>query len=341
MSCKKDNTNNPILPDNSTFISAVDISSYPEISASNPVFFDLDGNPSDFLDILKENGVNTIRLRLWVNPPSGHSGFEEVKQFSQILKGKGFKVWLSLHYSDTWADPGQQTIPLKWQNLNFSELKERVHSYTKQVVDEINPDFIQIGNEVNSGFLLPFGNIEQNSSGFLDLLDMGIQAVRSNSPYTKIIIHFAGVDGSDWFFNQVKQLDFDIIGLSYYPIWHGKSLTLLKQTMKYLGQAYGKDVVIAETAYPFTLGWNDWTNNIVGLDEHLILPQFPASAQGQRDFVKQIKKISQEVETGIGFCYWGGELVAWKGNQATDGSPWENQALFDFQNRALPVLQEF
>jgi len=340
VSCKKD-TIEPIFSDNLTFISAVDISSYPEISATDPVFYDFDGKPKDFLEILKENGVNVVRLRLWVNPPKGHSGFEEVNQFSQVLKAKGFKVWLALHYSDTWADPGQQVIPVLWHDLGFTELKERVYTYTKQVVDEINPDFIQIGNEVNSGFLHPIGHIDQNSQNFLELLNSGIQAVRNNSPNTKVIIHYAGIEGSDWFFNLVKQLDFDIIGLSYYPIWHGKSLVLLKQTMEYLGHAYGRDVLIAETAYPFTLDWNDWTNNIVGLEEHLILPDFPASMQGQKEFVKQIRKLLQEVDAGIGFCYWGGELIAWKGYQSTDGSPWENQALFDFQNRALPVLQEF
>jgi len=168
-----------------------------------------------------------------------------------------------------------------------------------------------------------------------------ILAVRGNNNDTKIIIHFAGIEGADWFFNKINDLDYDIIGLSYYPIWHGKSLDNLKITMKQLSQKYKKQIVIAETAYPFTLEWNDWTNNIVGLDEQLILPEYPASIEGQRKFIKQIKKITKEVENGIGFCYWGAELIAWKGNQSEDASTWENQALFDFNNKALPAIKEF
>jgi arabinogalactan endo-1,4-beta-galactosidase len=165
--------------------------------------------------------------------------------------------------------------------------------------------------------------------------------VREDSSDCKIIIHFAGLKGLDWFFNQVKTIDYDIIGLSYYPIWHGKSLAELKLNMQQLGDLYKKKILIAETAYPFTLAWNDWTNNIVGLSDQLILPEYPALPEGQRNFIHHIKKIVEESPTGLGFCYWGGELIAWKGKQATNGSPWENQALFDFNNLALPVLEVF
>lgn len=342
ISCNKDDLIVPIPENgNSKFISAVDISSYPEISNSSPIFYDLDGNQNEFLDILKESGVNTIRLRLWVNPSNGHSGFNEVKQFSQTLKSKGFKIWLTIHYSDTWADPSTQEIPMQWQGISFTALKDSVFNYTKKVVTELEPNFIQIGNEINSGLLHPYGHISNNFQNFIELMTMGIKAVRDNSNETKIILHFAGIEGSDWFFNQVNTLDYDIIGLSYYPIWHGKSLNNLKTKMQYLIETYNKKIVIAETAYPFTLEWNDWTDNIVGLDEQLILPEYPATPEGQKKFIEQIKILTKEIENGIGFCYWGAELIAWKGNQSTNASPWENQALFDFNNKALPVLREF
>ena len=342
ISCEKENA---VEPDpgntNQEFIAAVDISSYPEISATNPTFYDLEGNQKDLLVILKENGVNTVRLRLWVNPENDHSGFDEVAQFSTTLKSNGLKVWLSLHYSDTWADPGQQEIPAQWQNLSFEDLKESVYTYTQEVVTEIKPDFVQIGNEINSGLLHPLGHLQNNRQQFLELIAAGALAVRDHSPQTKIILHFAGIEGADWFFNQVSTIDYDIMALSYYPIWHGKSLDALSTSMLNLSQTHDKPILIAETAYPFTLEWNDWTNNIVGLGEQLILPQYPASAEGQREFIHQIKSISQGLVNGLGFCYWGAELVAWKGNEATDASPWENQALFDFDNKALPVLLEF
>jgi len=341
-SCKKESTG-ITEPENhnSKYISSVDISSYPEIINSNPTFYDLEGNQNNFLNILKENGINTVRLRIWVNPSGEHAGFDEVKQFSQTLKTYGFKTWLTIHYSDTWADPSHQETPTQWQGISFAQLKDSVYNYTKKIINELQPNYVQIGNEINSGLLHPSGHISNNFQQFIELMNMGITAVRANSTETEIILHFAGIEGSDWFFNQVNTLDYDIIGLSYYPIWHGKSLINLKTKMQNLSETHNKKVLIAETAYPFTLEWNDWTNNIVGAVEHLILPEYPATPEGQRDFIKQIKTLTKELENGIGFCYWGAELIAWKGNQSTDASPWENQALFDFDNKALPVLREF
>lgn len=340
--CSKDN--NQKIPDESdpVFISAVDISAFPEIELTSPIFHNHEGIKEDFLDILKNNDVNTIRLKLWVNPQNEHSGFQEVKIFTQRLKNLGFKVWLTLHYSDTWADPGQQLTPNQWKGIAFSSLVDSVNKYTESVMEQMKPDYIQIGNEINSGFLHPQGNLSTNSQQFKTLMSSAIQAVRKVSSKTKIIIHFAGLTNSTWFYNQMAGLDYDIIGLSYYPIWHGKDLAILKNTLQTLSQTHQKDILIAETAYPFTLDWNDWTNNIVGLNDQLILPKYPATPQGQKDFITDIKNIVlDEVEKGIGFCYWGAELIAWKGNQANDASPWENQALFDFNNRALPVVEVF
>ncbi|WP_339917176.1 glycoside hydrolase family 53 protein [Yeosuana marina] len=342
ISCHRDDINKSFSESEKLeFISAIDISRYPEISNSNPIFYDFDGNQKDFLNIIKENGVNTIRLKLWVNPSDEPSGFNEVKQFSQTLKTQGFKIWLTLHYSDTWADPSNQETPMQWEGLPFAALKDSVYNYTQKVVNEINPHYIQIGNEINSGLLHPYGHISNNYPQFIELMKAGISAVRSNSNDTKIILHYAGIEGSDWFFNEVSSLDYDIIGLSYYPIWHGKSLDNLKTTMQNLSETYNKKILIAETAYPFTLKWNDWTNNIVGLDTQLILPEYPATPEGQREFIKHIKTITKETKNGIGFCYWGAELIAWKGTQSTNASPWENQALFDFDNKVLPVMREF
>jgi len=323
------------------FISSVDISNYPEIASTNPVFYNLNGAQEDFLDILKENGINTIRLRLWVNPQNEHSGFNEVKDFSETLKSKGFKTWLTVHYSDTWADPGHQTLPAMWKGISISALHDSVFSYTQKVVKEMQPDYIQIGNEINSGFLHPYGHFENNLKQFLDLMGSAIIAVRSTTKETKIILHYAGITGSDWFFDKTKVLDYDIIGLSYYPVWHGKSLNNLKEKMIFLSETFSKNILIAETAYPFTLEWNDWTSNIIGIEEQLILPEYPATNDGQQKFMRQIKSLSSDIDKGIGFSYWGAELISWKGDRSLDASPWENQALFDFENKALPVLKEF
>jgi len=341
LACRKQDKGIPNPDPKPVFLRAVDISAYPEIALARPVFYNAAGVQQDFLEILKESGVNAVRLKLWVDPINEHSGFEEVKSFAETLKTKGFKTWLTVHYSDTWADPGHQQIPARWASLDFETLKDSVFAYTTKVMREIQPDYIQIGNEINRGFLFPSGNIRQQSQQFQELLQRATEAVRQTNTNTRIIIHFAGHEDADSFFEQTKSIDYDIIGLSYYPLWHGKSLDKLKHKMQYLTTAYDKEIVIAETAYPFTLDWNDWTNNIVGLPEQLIMPDFPVTEEGQHNFLQEIKTIVKEVDGGIGFCYWGAELIAWKGPEATDASPWENQALFDFSNRALPVLKVF
>lgn len=340
--CSKDEPNDPGVEEpQKEFVSAVDISRYPEVMKYDPVFYDLNNNQKDFLDILKENGVKTIRLKLWVEPENQHASFSEVKEFSDILHQKGFDTWLTVHYSDNWADPGKQVAPTKWQNLDFETLKDSVSAYTSKVVQEMQPEYIQIGNEINPGFLHPKGHIN-NFTQFKALLEAGIKATRTTNADTKIMIHYAGIDGSYAFYNKIKDLDFDIIGLSYYPWWHGKSMDQLKATLNQLSSELDRDVIVAETAYPFTLGWNDWTNNIVGSEDQLILPDFPATKEGQAAFILELKEVVWEkVERGLGFSYWGGEQIAWKGNEGTEASPWENLALFDFNNKALPVLQVF
>jgi arabinogalactan endo-1,4-beta-galactosidase len=336
--CSKEEQPNP---PGKELINAADISFLPEIEATGTKFFNADGNQEDVLLTLKKNGVNTIRLRLWHNPVSIHSSFQEVKSFAERIKQQGLKVWLSVHYSDTWADPGAQSPPTLWNNLSFDTLKDSVYNYTKKIITEIDPDYIQIGNEINSGILLPAGDISNNPSQFTELLSTGIKAVRDHSTKAKIIIHFAGLDGADWFFNHVKDLNYDIIGLSYYPLWHGHNLNTLKTTFSNLGQTYGKDIVIAETAYPFTLEWDDNTNNVLGQESQLILPDYPATPEGQKNFLKEIYSIVKSSDKGIGLSYWGAEWIAFKGPQATDGSPWENQALYNYSNRALPAMEVF
>jgi arabinogalactan endo-1,4-beta-galactosidase len=129
-------------------------------------------------------------------------------------------------------------------------------------------------------------------------------------------------------------------GLSYYPIWHGKDLGTVVSSISNLGKNNGKKVIIAETSYPFTFDWNDMTHNVIGLSEQ-ILPQYSATPQGQKNFLLKIKSIMKNDANGLGFCYWGGEWVAYRGPEALDGSSWENQALFDFNNKALPVIGSF
>ncbi|MGM0566962.1 MAG: glycoside hydrolase family 53 protein [Bacteroidota bacterium] len=337
MACEKNATSEK----EKAFYKAADISSLPEIESDGVRFYDLNGKEKSFTEILKNHGVNTIRLKLWVHPENPVNGLHEVAAFAGRLKDQGFKTWLTVHYSDTWADPGDQQTPEAWQDLDFEALKDSVYEYSRQVVNRIQPEILQIGNEINNGFLHPQGNIHDYPNQFITLVQEGIRASRQQQPDTKIMIHYAGLQGSSHFFAEVSGLDYDLIGISYYPIWHGKNLDSLQITLNQLSKAYQKDILVAETAYPFTLDWNDWTTNIVGLEEQLILPDYPASPEGQKAFLQKIRSIVETTPRGTGFCYWGAERIAYKGIEATDGSGWENQALFSFSNHALPALEVF
>lgn len=348
ISCSKENDTNagldntvipPVVVPVDEFIRAADLSFLPEAEKAKVVYTH-NGVAENPLITLKNAGCNTVRLRIWHTPANEHSGLAEVKALSKRIQDLGMKVWLTIHYSDSWADPGKQVKPKAWNSLSFTDLQKEMNSYTINLMKEINPDIIQIGNEINSGFLFPEGNLLSNESQFINLLKGASEVIRKENPKTKIMIHFAGLSGADWFFNKTKSLDFDYIGISYYPIWHGKSIENLKNTINTLGQTYKKKIVIAETAYPFTLGWNDWTNNNVGLAEHLI-PDYPATPEGQKQFLTAIKKTISESEYGLGFAYWGAEWVAFYGDKATNGSSWENQALWDFENKSLPVIEVF
>lgn len=333
-------------PENKELIRGVDISFLPEIEEAGVTFENATGIEKGMLDILKESGVNTIRLRIWHTPANEHASLGEVKALAARVKANGMKVWLTVHYSDTWADPAHQAKPAAWSEASFIDLKDSVYLYTKKIMTAIDPDIIQIGNEINGGFLLPSGSTS-NVPDFIELLKEGIRASREVSPETKIMVHVAGFDVASWFYQQLKTnaVDYDYIGLSYYPIWHGKDLAVVKTIIDGLGATNSKEVIVAETAYPFSLGWEDDINNVVGLSEQLI-SDYPASPGGQKEFMQRIRKIMTDSPRGAGFCYWGAEWIAHTGQieiggELENGSTWENQALFDFSNKAVPALEAF
>jgi arabinogalactan endo-1,4-beta-galactosidase len=320
-------------------IKGADVSYLTELRQSGIVLRNAQNQTEDVLVTLKKSGVNVIRLRLWNNPSTSTSNFPTVKNLSKEVKGLGMKVMLTVHYSDTWADPSKQVKPAAWQSLSFTHLQDSVYQFTKKIITEIDPEYIQIGNEINNGFLFPEGRIS-NLSQMKQLLQKGIAAVRDVNPKTKIILHYAGHEYANAFYTKFSDLDYDIIGVSYYPMWHGKSLSTLKQNLITISSSQNKPIFIAETSYPFTFGWNDWTNNIIG-DQNQILSEYNASPAGQKEYLLKIKEIISETPKGIGFCYWGAEWISYKGNESKEGSSWENQAFWDFENKALPVLEAY
>lgn len=339
----------PPPPTSVTLIRGLDLSFAPEISSYN-IQYKANGEVKPLLKLVKDKGINTIRVRLWYNPASEHSSYEEVKYFAAQIKQEGLKFWLDFHYSDTWADPGNQTKPQAWANANFDQLQDSVYAYTKRIMSDLKqnnltPEYVQIGNEINNGMLWNDGKIYKPEGEDWEniglLLKTASSAIREVSSGTLIMIHYAGYEGADVFFNKLSSIkkDYDIIGLSYYNWWHGNSSDELKAMINKLNYTYSKPVVIAEAAYPWTLGWNDYTNNLVGLESHLA-PGYPATPEGQAQMMANLIDIitSTAYENNSGICYWAPDWVAYKGTTATDGSPWENLTLFNFENEALPAL---
>lgn len=349
--CSKSNSTDtpvPVTPEEPFYLRGVDISFLPEIESYGIKFYNNE-TEMDLINLIKAKGINTVRIRLWHTPADGHCGLKEVTQLASRVKAAGLKVWLDFHYSDSWADPQKQPIPEVWKNLSMDQLSDSVYSYTTRVIKNLinagaTPDYIQTGNEINAGFMWPAGKIESfndpNQSNFTRLMKAATKATRATAPSAKIILHYAGYEGAEQFFALAKKEGFtwDIQGLSYYPWWHGMSLGILENTMTDLNSTYKKPTIIAEASYPFTFGWNDATNNLVGEASQLMLG-YPATEEGQANYLSRLMELCTKVGGSVrGVCYWAPEWVAFKGTSATDGSTWENQALFNFQNRALQGL---
>ena len=310
-----------------------DFSQLPKIEAEGTVFRDSDSIARDAVEILKDAGLNLVRLKVW-NNANGDASLEELVPYVQRIRAAGMKIMLTMHYSNTWADPGAQDLPTQWQNLSTEVLCDSVRAFTSKVVQTLSPEYIQIGNEINHGFMHPAG-LRNGDGTFQKLLAAGIEGAKSADSTICTILHFAGYDGAMSFYQTVDSLDYDWIGLSYYPRWHGTSLTNLQNTCFSLADSFQRPVAIVETSYAFTLDWNDWTNNHIGSASDLH-PDFPATYSGQAAFIEALQAITDSLGTGL--VYWGGELVAYKGPQAQDGSPYENQALFNFNGVAVPAL---
>lgn len=317
-------------------ISGVDISSQVLIGKTNTVFYDSFGKAVSLLDFYKNNGVNTIRLRTWVGENNEYN-LKEIAQFSNQVKTAGFLSWIDMHYSETWADPGNQAIPQNWKNLPLKTLIDSMVEYTKQVCEITKPDIIQVGNEINNGMVWPVGTIG-DTSAFFKILRACTKQCRISAPNARILLHYAGVNNALAFFWWMRdhQVDYDIAGVSYYPKWHGHSLDSVFSVLGDIQFYLRKQPIIAETSYPFTLGWNDYTNNVMGSNADL-LPGYPASPEGQYSFMRELVQRSRKLPFASGVCYWESNWVAYLGKTATNGSPWENQAWFDFSNKALPV----
>ena len=330
------------------FINGVDISMLKQVEDNGGLFYE-NGNQIDPIQLFKNKGINTARIKIWHTPTLNYNNLENVLEIAERANDVGLDLLLDFHYSDTWADPSSQTKPSAWIDLNFETLCDSVKQYTYHVITQLKnqntlPKYVQIGNETDCGLLWPDGyvcNESDNDAQWNNLRELfmhaieGINSALDIQDTLKIISHVSS--GGSWFFNNLIEqgLNIDILSISYYPMWHG-TFNDLTQNMNQLGNEFQKPVLIVETAYPFTLEWNDNTNNILGLDAQL-LEGYDATEQGQKLFLHDLISLVDQNDYGIGICYWAPDWIS------TDqfGSTWENQTLFDFNGEILDAISVF
>ena len=339
----------------SKMICGIDISSLQMIENNSGIFKE-NGVTTDALELFKNHGVTYIRLRLWNNPSGGYSNIDSTIRLAKRVKQLGMKWLLDFHYSDTWADPGQQIKPAAWTGISNTALNDSVYTWTKTVLltlqyENVLPEIVQIGNEITGGLLWNDGKVggaydtPAQWAQCASLLKNAIHAVddiNNMGSSIKTMVHIdAGGDTSTckWFFDNLtsQNVQFNYIGLSYYPWWHG-NLKQLTANVNMLALRYQKGIIIAETAYPWTLSGNDSTNNIIGLNS-VLLDGYTATVEGQKIFLNAIKSIINNVpdSKGIGFFYWEPDLIS----TPSLGSSWENLSLFDFSGEVLKSIQAF
>lgn len=339
-----------------TFIMGVDLSYVNELQDYGAAYSD-SGKVTDPFLVLKNHGANTVRVRLWHNPQwlaaiTGgklYSDLPDVAKTIQRAKALGMAVSLDIHYSDTWADAGRQETPAAWEGLSIDLLRDSVYEYTLHVLNYLKskgltPEMIQLGNETNSGMLFPSGEVKNdNWQPFGELLNSGIKAIRDFSSSSdikpRIILHVAQFQNAAWWVDGLmkkgKVTDFDILGISHYSKWSTMNrMDLITITIKNIRSACGKQVIIAESAYPWTGEDADSYANIFG--EADSVTGYPLTKEGQYRYMKDL---TQAIISGggKGMIYW---EPAWISTSMPDkwgtGSSWDNCTLFDWNGNALP-----
>jgi arabinogalactan endo-1,4-beta-galactosidase len=312
--------------------------------------------------ILANHGANYVRLRLWVDPAKGYSGSKaDTLKLARRAADAGMKIYLDLHYSDTWADPTYQTIPESWNHTRLTVLSGEVRDYTRDVLEEFASqgtpvDMVQLGNEVSAGILWPLGKLDDSLPGggwpgFLTLLRAGAAGVHdaelagpaAGHP-VRIAIHTDRISDPDALRGWVEHLrtgkvPFDLVSLSYYAFWQGP-MSKLGAAMDELARSLGIDVLVTETAYPWTL---EGGNPLLGIADLAKLPEadrFPPTPAGQIAYFEALRTLISQVPDGhgLGFIDWEPGWLPGVGPHPGEDSTLANVTMFDHKGRMLPVV---
>ena len=357
LACNKndvsDEENSRIFHDPDTFLMGADLSYVNEILDHGGIYID-SGKVTNPYEIFSKYGAGAARFRLFNNPQwtsilygndKMYHDFDDVKLGIQRAKDEGMRVLLDFHYSDNWADPGKQVPPAAWQDLDPGALGDSIYNYTFNILKKLDneglmPDYVQVGNEINPGFVLPQGNRWDNTGQFINLINKAIKAVRDaaaqSSVDTEVLIHIAQPENvKNWFtaLDDAGLASYDIIGFSYYYMWSDVMLNDVSDYVQEIKATFGKDVMILETAYPWTMENADSYPNIMDVDK--LVTNYPATKAGQ---YKYLKTLTQEIIDGggKGIFYW---EPAWISSEAKTqwgtGSAFDCNTFFDFQGHVL------
>jgi arabinogalactan endo-1,4-beta-galactosidase len=324
ISCGKNSASpNPPNPPDSTgnntgFAKGADISWITEMEANGYAFYNRDGKQEDCYQVMKDEGMNAIRLRAWVNPTAGWCNTADVVAKAKRAKAAGMRIMIDFHYSDWWADPGKQNKPAAWTSLNFNDLKNALSDYTKHVMDTLKsngiiPDWVQVGNETNDGMLWEDGRASTNMGNFAALVTAGYDAIKSISDTTKVIVHISnGFDNTlfRWIFDGLKNngAKWDIIGMSLYPSstnWSTLNAQCLAN-MNDMVSRYKTPVVICEVGMP-------WTDSV-------------ACKSFLTDIITKTRSVADN--NGLGVFYWEPECY----------NNWQSYTLGAFDNGGKPTV---
>jgi arabinogalactan endo-1,4-beta-galactosidase len=363
------------------FIRGMDASSVLAEENSGVKYYNFDGEEQDVFQTFAEAGVNYIRIRVWNDPydedgngyGGGNNDVATAIELGKRATKYGMKVCIDFHYSDFWADPNRQHAPKAWEDMSIEEKSDALYEFTTESLTEmidagVDVEMVQIGNEINYGMAG-----ETSSDNVITLLKSGSKAVREISGnYDKdiqIVVHYTRITEPAKLYAlvgnlQINELDYDMIGLSYYPFWDG-SLDNMQTVVSRIREDYGKEVAIAETSYCYTSEDGDgYGNSLVGTTD--LVDGYPATVQGQASMVRDVVAAANEAGAS-GVFYWEGAWIpvgdadddnasiweeygsGWASSYASDYDPedaglyyggcsWDNQAFFDFDGYPLTSI---
>ena len=362
-----------------SFILGMDASSVPSLEAGGVKYYNKEGQAQDVFEILAENGINYIRVRVWNHPydrdgngyGGGNCDIENALEIGKRATRYGMKLLVDFHYSDFWADPGKQQAPLAWENMSIEDKTEALYHFTCDSLEKLKAagvtvGMVQIGNETNGGLAG-----ETSWENMAKLFSAGARAVRDTLPEALVAVHFTNPEkpgAYEYYGRQLDayQVDYDVFASSYYPMWHG-TLENLQAVLTHIRDTYGKQVLVAETAHPYTSADLDFHPNTVTADSQT---PYPKTVEGQAAWVQDVANAVSQIG-GMGVFYWEGTWIGAGGSTyeenrtlwETYGSGWassfagaydpkdagkyyggcavENQAFFDSNGRMLGSLEVF